>query len=460
MTTPAAPRLQGTPTQRLDALLRLLTSGIRTAAELMSALDISQATLSRTIQQLPQVVSFRRPGIRTPQYALLRPLPGGLGSRQKVHQILSTGAIAPFAELEFVHGGGTLERIGQRTRLYDGLPPYMAFSAPSGFLGRQLAREVAFDLQLPASLKDWGDDERIVYLCSRGMNLAGNLVYGDAPLQKEMDFRSLAPVPAAQKIQHYVDMAAQLKGSAYGSSAGGEQPKFLSFTEDSGHVIVKFARKGARMAELLPLEHLALRELAAIGVPAARTQVLSSADHVFLEVQRFDRQGRVGRVGMLSAGSVDDEFFGRRDTWSEFAARCLKAKYISALDAQHIDVMAAFSELIGNGDRHLENLSLLVDDEGEYQSVAPAYDILPMNYASIGGGIDPELKPITPRIGTIGARPGIWALAATAATRFWSAVRDNALALPATADMRALASRNLTVVEGFVAPLLPRGPGG
>lgn len=446
---------QGSPEQRLDALNRLLRQGPKTAEALMNALGISQPTLSRTIQLLPQAVTFRRPGIRTPQYALLRPLAGGLNPRQRIHRVLSTGAIVPYADVEFIHGGGTLERVGSKTQIYDGLPPYMAFSAPSGFLGRQLARSVATELQLPESLKDWGDDEKITYLFSRGMNLAGNLVYGDAPLQKELDFRGIAPITAAHKLNHYVDVATHQKATAYGCGAGGEQPKFLGYTEDSGHVIVKFAKKHSRMAELLPLEHLALRILSDAGVPSARTTLLSSDDYVFLEVQRFDRVGNFGRVGMLSAGSVDDEFFGSRDTWSEFAARCVKAKYISAQDAWNIDVMAAFSELIGNGDRHLENISLLVDDLGEYQSVAPAYDILPMDYASIGGGIDPDLKPITPKVGTIGARPEIWAPAADAAKIFWAAVRDNHLAVPASTEMRELATLNLAAVAAFVAPLVP-----
>jgi len=87
---------------------------------------------------------------------------------------------------------------------------------------------------------------------------------------------------------------------------------------------------------------------------------------------------------MLSCGSVDDEYFGGRDSWSEFAARCEDAGYLSAQQARDIDVMAAFSELIGNTDRHFENISMLLDEDGEYAGVAPAYDILPMRYASIG----------------------------------------------------------------------------
>lgn len=439
--------------QRTDAIIRALRNGPRSAEDLMGTLGISQPTLSRTIQKIPSVCVFRHQGIRTPQYALLRGLPGGLAPRQNIYRILSTGAMVPFAGVEFIHGGGTLERIGSKARLYEGLPPYMAFSAPSGFLGRQLARSVAAELQLPESLKDWGDDEKITYLFSRGINLVGNLVYGDVPLQKELDFRDLPPIPLAKKLDHYVEVASLLKSSAYGSSAGGEQPKFLGFNEDTGHVIVKFAKRGSRMAELLPLEDLALRVLSEANVPAAKTHLLTSKDYVFLEVQRFDRIGNFGRVGMLSAGSVDDEFFGRRDSWSEFAARCVNAKFISVRDATHVDVMAAFSELIGNGDRHLENISLLIDDKGEYQSIAPAYDILPMNYAPIGGGIDPDLNPIKPRVGTVGARPEIWATAAAAARVFWSAVRDNEAALPASLEMRDLATRNLEMIDSFVAPL-------
>ncbi|MET4577195.1 hypothetical protein [Ottowia thiooxydans] len=76
-----------------------------------------------------------------------------------------------------------------------------------------------------------------------------------------------------------------------------------------------------------------------------------------------------------------------------------------------------------------------------------------MNYAPIGGGIDPDLNPIKPRIGTVGARPEIWATAALAARVFWSAVRDNEAALPVSPEVRALATRNLEVIESFVAPL-------
>ncbi len=425
----------------------------------MAALGISQPTLSRTIQSLARTVtSFRVPGDRTPRYALLARLPLDLSARQRIYRHLASGAVEPFAELEFLSGGATLERMQGVTRLYEGLPPYLAFSAPAGFLGRQTAQqEAARSSSFPANLRDWTDAHRIAYLFTRGLNLPGNLVFGDASLQLEMDLRETAPTPAAAKLAHYRAMAQALKSAAVGSSAGGEQPKFLALVEDAGHVIVKFAKRGSRMAELLPQEHLVLRALAELGQPVASTRLLADDDFVFLEVARFDRVGASGRIGMLSAGAVDDEFFGRRfdrnNSWSAFAARCVQAGYLSAQDARRIDTLAAFSELIGNTDRHFENISLLIGEDGEYLGVAPAYDILPMRYASIGGGLDPELSPITPRVGSIGAQPAVWELAAQAAERFWTAVQHEQLAAPISAEMRQLAARNLEVALRFAAPL-------
>lgn len=428
------------------------------AAQLVAALGISQPTLSRTIQGLSQTVAnFKISGERTPRYALLRQLPLGLNPRQRVYRHLSGGNIAPFADVEFLVGGATLERVDGVTRMYEGLPPYMSFAAPSGFLGRQLAHEAAKSQAFPTSLKDWGDDHRVAYLFTRGLNLPGNLVFGDGPLQMEMDFRGLPPTPTEEKLDYYQGMATALRGATYGSSAGGEQPKFLWLTEDSGHVIVKFAKVGSRMAELLPLEHLALRSLAEVGVPASQTQLMAAGDYVFLEIQRFDRIGLKGRIGMLSAGAVDDEFFGMRDSWPEFAARCEQARYLSAEDARHVDTMAAFSELIGNGDRHFENISMLIDEDGEYKGIAPAYDILPMRYASIGGGLDPDLTPVEPKVGTIGAKPEVWARAAKAAERFWKAAMTEELPVPLSREMRDLAQANLLAARAFVAPLLPVG---
>jgi hypothetical protein len=63
-------------------------------------------------------------------------------------------------------------------------------------------------------------------------------------------------------------------------------PRLRASWGGSSHTI------GSRVAELLPLEHLAMRCLADVGVPASRTRLL-----------------------------VSDAFFGKRDSLPEFAAR-------------------------------------------------------------------------------------------------------------------------------------------
>ena len=77
-----------------------------------------------------------------------------------------------------------------------------------------------------------------------------------------------------------------------------------------------------------------------------------------------------------------------------------------------------------------------------------------MRYASIGGGMDPDLTTIEPKIGTIGPKPAIWEQAARAAERFWQSVQSEALTAPLSQEMRQLAAQNLEVARTFAAPLL------
>ena len=82
---------------------------------------------------------------------------------------------------------------------------------------------------------------------------------------------------------------------------------------------------------------------------------------------------------------------------------------------------------------------------------------LPMRYASLGGGVDPELVPITPKVGAVGANPEVWSMAAKAAEQFWSSVQTAKLAVAIPTEIKQLAATNLAVAKEFVAPLLPAG---
>ena len=448
------PRFPPDAERRLGAAQRLLSQSTMAASELLTALGTSQPTLSRTIHQIPDSLQFRVSGVRTPRYGIVRRLPGNLGGQQKVFRIDAHGSITEVGTVCLLAGGETFLQIGSTGRLYAGLPPAMAFAAPSGFLGRQAAHAVAAELQLPDSLRDWSDDHRAAYLIARGSNLVGDLVFGDVALAQSMEQRQLAAISVSRKLQAYREMTSAIKSAAAGSSAGGEQPKFLAFTKDRGHVLVKFAALGTRMADLLRMESLALDCLRGVGVTSAATQLLEHGGFAYLEVERFDRVGRHGRVGLLSAGALDDELFGHRDSWSQFAQRCESARILNADQTRRVHIMAAFSELIGNSDRHFENISLRLDAEGAVADVAPAYDILPMKYAPIGAGVEPELVPIMPKLGPIGVRAGVWGVASRAALTFWERCRDDAT-LGLAEPMRAVAARNFEAVRQFVTPLVP-----
>jgi len=448
-------RIQVDETQRrMDTVKRLLSRRTMAMNEIILATGSSQPTLSRTIHDLPDSVQFRVRGVRTPRYGVIRRLPGNIAGHQKVYRVTAKGSVLEAGSVSLLSGGETFMQMATVGRLYDGLPPSMAFAAPSGFLGRQTAHAVAADLQLPDSLRDWSDDHRAAYLLARGWNLAGDLVFGDAALVHVMEFRGVAPTAAGLKLEVYSQMTSNIKSSAVGSSAGGEQPKFLAYTQDRGHVLVKFAALDTRMAELLRMENVALDCLRGTGIPCATTHFVEHAGYAYLEVERFDRAGAHGRVGMVSAGALDDEIFGQRDSWSQFADRCEAKGILGAKQAHRLHIMAAYSELIGNSDRHFENISLLLDGTGEVCDVAPAYDILPMRYAPIGAGVVPELDPIAPKLGSIGARAGVWDAAGRAAQEFWTKCRDDER-IGLSPSMRALAGVNLRVVEQFVMPLLP-----
>jgi HipA-like C-terminal domain len=456
----------------LEQILKCLAFGPLSSAALQARLGISQATLSRTIQKnASQFVTLRLHGVRTPQYGQLRSLTG-VKAIQAMYRIDEAGRVHPFAELMFLRGGATVVsqrgvESGSRGKggglhqvLFAGLPPAMAFAAPSGFLGRALAAESARTLAVPASLAVWSDDHRIIHLCAASPDTPGNFIFGDASLSLWMERHETAPAPAPTpapiavnlKPTSYVEIAMRLTQSGASSSAGGEQPKFLCETEDQGHVLVKFAKAGSRASDLLALENLALRALNATGLNAAPSQYFENAGIAFLEVQRFDRVGRRGRRGVVSAGAYDDEVFGRRDSWAEFADRCESARILPPPAAQNIRTLAAFGQLIGNTDMHFENLSLMLGDDGAPTDVSPAYDMLPMQYASLGAGMDPPLKVVMPKVGAIGARPAVWKNAFDAALLFWQrAATDATVSKP----MRAAAKLNAAAISAFVAPLLP-----
>jgi HipA-like C-terminal domain len=236
--------------------------------------------------------------------------------------------------------------------------------------------------------------------------------------------------------------AATIAGHPPGSSAGGERPKF-GVLVDGRHVLVKFAaRSGAvdvvarRWCDLLILEGLALEVVAARGISAARTHVIGTPSHWFLESERFDRVGARGRVAVLSLAALHDDL---ADSWARAAVSLGEAGRLSEDHARHLRWLDAFGALIGNTDRHQYNILFFAD--GPRARLAPAFDQASMLYAPTPDGQVPPRPFAVPKVTS--DTLDVWDDARDAARELWARGSDDPRV---SDDMRVICSSNAQVL--------------
>ncbi|WP_224247627.1 type II toxin-antitoxin system HipA family toxin YjjJ [Hyalangium gracile] len=395
--------------QLLTELRRL---GNARASELRERLGVSQPTISRLITEAGDRVCKMGAGPRV-HYALTRSVPS-LGTRIPVYQADEKGSIHRHGTLHFLADDHQwLAREQSPGRFYEGLPPFSAEMSPQGYVGRGFSKRSP-ELELPPRISDWRDDHRLIALARRGEDCVGDLILGDESLN-----RFLAQIPRSVQPRDYPELARASLAGQPGSSAGGEQPKFSAYSEGR-HVLVKFSGEdesaaARRWRDLLVSESFALEAVHAEGIPAATSRSLLIEGRRFLEVHRFDRIGLRGRKALLSLGSIDDEYFGHRDTWTQAAQRMLAERLIDAEDARRMRWLDAFGQLIGNTDRHFGNLSFFVEGEGRFR-LAPVYDMLPMVFAPVEAEIiERTFSPSPPTADNL----DVWSHAARCAVSYW-----------------------------------------
>jgi hypothetical protein len=388
-----------------------------------------------------------------------------------VYRVDAGGAAQPWAALACIAPQGTAMPLEgadwpipdeSRDGWWPGLPYPLQDMRPQGYMGRQFARAVHAALQLPADPRAWDDDDVLVALARVGSDMPGDLVVGDEAERLRQAERLDAPEPLPEDglADAYLALAARaVAGGGAGSSAAGEFPKCAALRavpapQDPGpfgaartpHVLVKFSGAGGTLAErrgadLLLAEQWALRccatHLAGQGVQAARSRLLAAGGRSFLEVERFDRHGRWGRSPLVSLDSVNAAFLGLpHRPWPELAAALARAGLLADGAEAAIAALWWFGRLIGNTDMHLGNLSFR-PDAGRLV-LAPAYDMLPMHYAPLGGGEVAPLTLLEPALPLPGERAA-WRPAAAAALAFWHALAQDGRASDA---MRAQAEAN------------------
>lgn len=407
-----------------------LARGVLHAADLRNRLGVSPATLMRSVRDAGQAVVRIGRG-RATRYALRQQWPGLDSSRFPLFRVTDTGSAAPVGELITL---AARQSVWMPTgSISDGLPIELVDARPSGFLGRHFAATHA-DLRLPPRLTDWSDHHILIAMSRRGEDLPGNLLVGEESFAR---WQALSGVAAARA--DYPTLAdATIAGRPPGSSAGGERPKF-GVLVDGRHRLVKFAARGRttdivarRWCDLLVLEGLALDVIGSRGIPAARTSVLETPSHWFLESERFDRVGVRGRRGVLSLAGIHDD---PADSWARAATSLQEAGRVTADDAQRLRWLDAFGALIGNTDRHQYNI-LFFTEEG-IPRLAPAFDQVSMLYAPTADG------QVPPRVFTVPNATSdtleVWDDARNAARQFWVRGREDARV---SNDVRAICSLN------------------
>lgn len=215
-----------------------------------------------------------------------------------------------------------------------------------------------------------------------------------------------------------------LKFGDPGSSAGGEQPKFPAIVgPELTPVLVKFSPRiednvGRRRADLLICEHISLEVIRESGHAAAQAELVEGDAQVFLEVRRFDREGRRGRKGLASMRVLDAEFVGSGRSWTEISTGLLTQRVIDKETDSEIRWREMYGHLTGNTDMHPANVSFFFQLP-RVNALAPAYDMLPMLYAPQNDQIiDREFAPPSP--GPEDSEN--WRSAWDAACRFWRRV--------------------------------------
>lgn len=224
-------------------------------------------------------------------------------------------------------------------------------------------------------------------------------------------------------------------------------------------MLVKFApaaTSGAarRWQDLLWCEAKALEVVASAGIDVARAECVDVRGWRFLEVDRFDRIGERGRRPVLTLGAIDDEYFGKRDSWTAAAARLRSRPFsLSQADGAHLRWLDAFGQLIGNTDRHFGNVAFLVRPDGSLR-LAPAYDMLPMILAPAGETVVVRsFQPLPPT----GTSLDVWPDAADFAERYWQAVAAHRALQPEVREFARDAAEAVSSLARRVGPPRP-GP--
>ena len=366
-------------------LSALAVRGVAHSRALQAALGRSQPTVSRLLAGLSSKLLVLGTGKRT-RYALPHGILG-LPAQQPLRAVHEDGRVEDWGRLSFLQGQRVHVQAPGIDLLVQGqLPWFLSPLRGEGFIGRLRARELAA-WGLPADPAQW-TLEQTLFAALHTPDAPGALQLGeDLPAGAATQAATPGTPATGPDWDALADATTQL-GPA-GSSAGGEQAKFLTRDAQGQALLVKFSPPrpspfGTRWHDLLHAEALALAVLGEHGVEVAQTHVVESARRTFLVSRRFDRHGLHGRSHVVPLHAVHDAFVpGPRQHWAATCAALAQQRRLPSEAAVQARALMHFGRLIGNTDMHFGNLSLRVAwpdlVRGRF-TLAPLYDMLPMRW--------------------------------------------------------------------------------
>lgn len=420
----------------------LAERGIASSQELQAATGKSQPTVSRLLAELaPQVLFLGQ--ARSTRYGLPKSI-HGLPAQQPVFWTNESGQAHRIGTLSFLAN----DVLHIDSSLVEGastgsLPWYLTPLRAQGFLGRLLAQRLS-SYGVGSNPEPW-PLETILFAALQLHDAPGAISIGEPA---EGPRHAPLPLEAAALRAALDALASDIAGTLpAGSSAGGEQPKFVALLEDGRHVLVKFTPPrgtpfGERWSDLLHAEALASSVLAEHGVPVAATSVVESRTRTYLLSERFDRIGPRGRRHVVAVGAAHEAFVADRYVhWGASCEALARTRHLSRDDAAKAMALLQFGRLIGNTDMHSGNLGLFVQPEGLAAgrfNLAPVYDMLPMRWrpdAALGGA--PDYSPFEPDAVSAGSA------SAGPAAVFWRRLAEHGRVQPGLREVAGEMARRL-----------------
>lgn len=369
-----------------------------TANQLQTATGRGQASVSMALGKLGSAVC-KIGAARSTRYALTQPILG-LPAQQSVTLAAPNADHGKFGELTFLQGNAVYVRGPRKSQwlAQAALPWWLTPLRPQGFLGRQYAR---LRPDFAADPDDWTLAQVLYIAANHAADPPG--AFSIASMESSTLASQHAPTEPLARAAYFDQLASvAAQGLPAGSSAGGEQPKFLCVV-DGEHVIVKFTPPrgtpfGERWHDLLAFEQLALQVLGEQGLPVARSELVCSARRSYLLSRRFDRSALTGKRHVVAATAIHAEFVPTpRRHWIATCEALVAQKLLAPAALQQVAHSYLFGEFIGNTDMHFGNLSFFVDDVTLPKAKlrlepTPVYDMLPMMWRPgvHSGNLEPD----------------------------------------------------------------------